>query len=273
MVKKLLKHEAKYYARTLIIIEAVIFALALFTRLLLFFEFDSIVYYILQGSSYAMFALAAYAALIVTFILCIVRFYKNFFSNEGYLSFTLPVTTNQHLLAKLLSAVVYSIIVFVSVIAAALITVSGDILNEVVKAGVFLLKNLIAELPKSGTIHLILYVIEFIVIMLLSVISSYLLYYCFIAIGQTAKKNRILLSVGCYFAYSAANQALGTFLSIGLSLAEPYIPYEALERFIDAHPFAFFHIIFIALIIWSVILTVVFYFVVQRIISRKLNLE
>ncbi|MBE6779723.1 MAG: hypothetical protein E7545_01960 [Ruminococcaceae bacterium] len=273
MVKKLLKHEAKYYARTLIIIEAVIFALALFTRLLLFFEFDSIVYYILQGSSYAMFALAAYAALIVTFILCIVRFYKNLFSNEGYLSFTLPVSTNQHLLAKLLSAVVYSIIVFVSVIAAALITVSGDILNEVVKAGVYLLKDLIDVLPKSGTIHLILYVIEFIVIMLLSVISSYLLYYCFIAIGQTAKKNRILLSVGCYFIYSAAIQIFSTIFSIVMTIAEPYIPYEALERFVDAHPFAFFHIIFIALIIWSVILTVVFYFVVQRIISRKLNLE
>jgi len=172
-----------------------------------------------------------------------------------------------------LSAVVYSIIVFVSVIAAALITVSGDILNEVVKAGVYLLKDLIDVLPKSGTIHLILYVIEFIVIMLLSVISSYLLYYCFIAIGQTAKKNRILLSVGCYFIYSAAIQIFSTIFSIVMTIAEPYIPYEALERFVDAHPFAFFHIIFIALIIWSVILTVVFYFVVQRIISRKLNLE
>ncbi|MBQ3058036.1 MAG: hypothetical protein IJD00_03715 [Clostridia bacterium] len=273
MVKKLLKHEAKYYARTLIIIEAVIFALALFTRLLLFFEFDSIVYYILQGSSYAMFALAAYAALIMTFIVSIVRFYKNLFSNEGYLSFTLPVSTNQHLFAKLLSAVVYSVIVFVSVIAATLITVSGDILNEAVKAGVYLLKNLLAELPKGGTMHIVLYVIEFVVIMLLSVISSYLLYYCFIAIGQTAKKNRILLSVGCYFIYSAATQAIGTFFSIAMSIAEPYIPFNAIERFIEAHPFAFFHIIFISLIVWSIIMTVVFYFVVQRIISRKLNLE
>ena len=220
-----------------------------------------------------MFGLASYAALIVTFILCIVRFYKNLFSNEGYLSFTLPVSTNQHLFTKLFSAVVCSVIVFLSVIAATLITVSGDILNEAVKAGVYLLKNLIAVLPKGGTMHLVLYVIEFIVIMLLSVISSYLLYYCFIAIGQTAKKNRILLSVGCYFVYSAAIQILSTIFSIVMTIAEPYIPYAAIERFVDAHPFAFFHIIFIALIIWSIILTAVFYFVVQRIISRKLNLE
>jgi len=47
--------------------------------------------------------------------------------------------------------------------------------------------------------------------MLLSVISSYLLYYCFIAIGQTAKKNRILLSVGCYFIYSAATHPARKF--------------------------------------------------------------
>ncbi len=273
MVKKLLKHEAVYYARTLLIMEAVLFVLALFTRLLLFFEFDSIVYYILQGSSYAMFGLAAFACLMMTFVIGIVRFYKNLFSNEGYLTFTLPVSTNQHLFAKLFSAVVYSVITFISVIVAFLITISGDILNEVVKAAVFLLKNLFAELPKGSTIHIVLYVIEFIAIMLLSLISSFLLYYCFIAIGQTAKKNRILLSVGCYFIYSAANQVLSTFLSMAMAIAEPYIPYEAIERFVEAHPFAFFHIIFASLIVWSVILTVVFYFVVHRIISRKLNLE
>ncbi|MBQ3546951.1 MAG: hypothetical protein IJA44_00555 [Clostridia bacterium] len=273
MVKKLLKYEAKYYARTLIIIEAVIFALAIFTRFLLFFEFDSIIYYILQGSSYAMFGLAAYAALIVTFILCIVRFYKNLFSNEGYLSFTLPVSTSQHLFAKLFSAVVYSVVVFISVIAAFLITISGDILNAVTDAGIYLLKNLIAELPKGGTVHLVLYVIEFIIIMLLSAISSFLLYYCFIAIGQTAKKNRILLSVGCYFIYSAAIQIFSTIFSIVMTIAEPYIPYAAIERFVDAHPFAFFHIIFVALIVWSIIIIAICYLIVHRIISRKLNLE
>lgn len=273
MVKKLLKHEAIYYARTLLIIEAVLFALALFTRILLFFESDSFIYYILQGSSYAMFGLAAFACLILTFVICIVRFYKNLFSNEGYLSFTLPVSTKQHLFTKLFSAVVYYIITFVSVIVTFLITISGDILNEVVKAVVYLLKKLIETLPKGSTPHLILYTIEFIVILLLSLTASFLLYYCFIAIGQTAKKNRILLSVGCYFIYSAASQVLGTLFSIIMTIADPYIPYGAIERFIEVHPFTFFHILFIGTIVWSAIFVVIYYFIVYRIISRKLNLE
>lgn len=278
MVKKLLKYEAQYYARTLIIYEIVLFALAIFTRLLMVFETDSIIYYLLQGSSFILFGLAAFACSIMVSVISVYRFYKNLFTSEGYLTFSLPVSTNQHLFAKLFWAVLYNMIVFVSTVLASLITISGDILNETVKAGVFLLENLFKTFKDVPIgLHIVFYIIEFIAIIILSTAGSLLIFYACIAIGQTAKKNRILLSVAVYFGYMMLSEMIGTFISIIMSIfatSELFITmFEKIGEFINNHPFEFVHIIMIISIVSSILVAAVCYFITHRIITRKLNLE
>ena len=40
---------------------------------------------------------------VVTFVLIFIRFYKNFFTDEGYLTFTLPVSRRKLMLSKIIS--------------------------------------------------------------------------------------------------------------------------------------------------------------------------
>ncbi len=274
MVRKLLKHETKYYARTLLIYEIVLFTLAVFTRVLMFFETDSIIYYLLQGSSFLLFALAVIGCSLMASVISIFRFYKNLFTSEGYLTFALPVSTNQHLFAKLLSAFVYNMVVFVSTIIAFLVTISGDILNESIKAGIYLFNKAGELLPEVPiTTHIIFYIIEFIVILNVSTIFSLLLFYACIAIGQTAKKNRILLAVAVYFGYMTITEIISTLISIILSISVNFKFAEDVALFMTDHPFATIHISFCSSIIISAIMCVIFYIITNTIIKRKLNLE
>ena len=274
MVRKLLKHEAKYYSRTIFLYEIVLFTLAIFTRILMFFETDKIAYYLLQGSSFVLFGLAVIASGLMATVISVFRFYKNLFTTEGYLTFALPVSTNQHLFAKLLCATVYNLIVYVSSILAFLITISGDFLNETFKAGVYLFKFFSEQLPDVPlTLHFVFYSLEFCALMLVTLIFNLLLYYTCISIGQLAKKNRILLAVGVYFAYMTITEMISTFISISMSITVNLSFFEKISLFISDHPFETVHISLCSSLVSGIITSVVFYVVSSVIIKRKLNLE
>lgn len=51
--------------------------------------------------------MAIFSAMVATLVIIIHRFYKNLFTDEGYLTFTLPVTANQILLSKVLAGLLW----------------------------------------------------------------------------------------------------------------------------------------------------------------------
>ena len=105
MVKKLFKHEFVYYLRSLLIYLPVVLVIGGLSRLMVCFESESGIYSLLLGSTLLMLYFGTLACVIITFILSIVRFYKNMFSAEGYLTLTLPVSKTTHLFVKLTTAV------------------------------------------------------------------------------------------------------------------------------------------------------------------------
>lgn len=275
MVKKLLKHEATYYSRTLFIYAIVLFVLALFTRLLMFFETDMVIYKLAQSSSFLLFGVAGFACYILATVISVFRFYKNLFTSEGYLSFALPVTTNQHIFAKLISATIYNLIVYILSVFAFLITISGDICTELVNAGLYLLKFVETQLPNVPfTLHLVLYIIEIAFLTITATTFNLLLFYACIAIGQTAKKNRILLAVGVYFGYITITQIFRTVVSMAISiLAANTELFMKITEFYLEHPFASIHISLVSSIVGSILLSIICYVITRVTISRKLNLE
>ena len=165
---------------------------------------------------------------------------------------------------------------FVSSIAAFLITISGEILNESVKAVIYIIKDFlktIPEIPFKVGVHLVLYAIEIVAILLIAVIFNQLLYYTCIAIGQTAKKNRILLAVAVYFGYMMLTEIFSTFLSIFMAVSVNFEFIQDIGLFIQNHPFATIHIFLCVPLLISVLITTACYVVTHVIISRKLNLE
>ena len=125
MVKKLIKHEIDYYFRTLIIFLPMILVFGIVTAIVGLFEgkeiIDSIIYIIVVSSSMVMLYVSSIVCLVLTGILSVTRFYKNLFTQEGYLTLSLPITYKQHILVKLLVAIICEILTAVVVVVAWLI--------------------------------------------------------------------------------------------------------------------------------------------------------
>ena len=270
MVKKLLKHEFIYYLRTLGIMLPIVLAIGIMTRVVRFFESDDFIYDIMIVSSGMMLYIASFACLIVTWIISIVRFYKNMYTSEGYLTFTLPVTNSQHIFVKLLTATVCQLASLFVIAVSVLIALTGKPLAELMETFSYLCEAIATHIP---TVHTVLYCIELIIMLTIYMVSAPLLYYACITVGQTAKKNRILMAVGVYFVYYMVTQVLSTVFMIVFTVLGELGAFEAIGQLATQHPYAFIHGALCLGIVFQAAIATLFYFITHSIMSKKLNLE
>ena len=270
MVKRLFKHEILYYLRTLLPVQAVLLGIALLGRFVQFFETDSTSYKIVFWSSVVMFIISVIACILMSVAIGVVRFYKNLFTAEGYLTFTLPVTPTQHILVKVCTAVLFQIISLAAVLLSVCIITSGDVLSEIIKAAAYLLKFAMENVAGG---HIVLYIIEMVILFIAAFFSQYLLYYFCISVGQLFRKNRILAAVGVYFGYYMITQAIGTILTVSGTVLYNILPLEPIAQLMSLHPYESIHVFIGLMILLSLVICAVFFLIIRFIISRKLNLE
>ena len=270
MVKKLFKHEFLAALRLWLPMQVILLAVALFGRLIQFFETNTQAYRIVFGSSMVIYVLALIASLFLTLVFGIVRFYKNLFSSEGYLSFTLPITTDQHILVKTLVATASMVGTVLVAFLSFMVVSAGEVFVEVMKAAGYLIGKFAEEFGSANTIG---YIAEGILLVLVSIAMAYLLYYACIALGQTFKKNRVIGAVGVYFIYYTITQIIGTILVIICTFLAESGLFAAISNFIDAQPEFSIHLIMILLLIWAALSAGIYYLVIRWVIRNKLNLE
>lgn len=271
MVKKLFKHEFKYYLRTLPLSYVVLIALGISSRILQIFQNDSDIYSMALFSSSAMLYFAIAASTVLTTVAIVLRFYKNLYSSEGYLTLTLPVSFTQHILVKLVTAVAVQLLNMVAIGIAGAIALSGPSFADAIM-DIFVL--LFRELFKIvGWFNVLLYAIELLVMLVCSLAFSALVLYACVSIGQTAKKNRILLSIGCYFIYNTAVQVLSTAAMIVLSILGELGVLDFAIDLLVYHPIILIHLLFIVPTIITAVLSFAIFLLIRSIMSKKLNLE
>lgn len=270
MVKKLIKHEFSALGRLMLPVLAAVLAIGIFTKIIFLFESDTTAYTIIEGSSYFLLVVAIIASFVLAVIFAVVRYYKNLFSCEGYLSFTLPVTAGQHLFVKALAAVTFQIATAIVAILTLLIALPGEVWAEVYTVVVEPLNELSLFI---NPVHFVFWAIEIILIFISSMIYNCFLYYTCITIGQTAKKNRIIFAVAVYFAYYIIMQILTTVVTVIISVASYTNIFEPIGLFIEVHPYLWAHGLLIGLSILNCVLTLIAYLICHKIIRKKLNLE
>lgn len=272
MVKKLIKHEFVYYVRTLGLALPIVLLMGIMTRLFHLFRNGSVINEIAAYSSTAMFIIASIALIVLSTVISVVRFYKNMYSSEGYLTFTLPVTNHQHLLVKLGAAMVCQAACLLTVfLATAIASFEVPEGSNIFKTVRYLFEQLFWG---CGTANAIFYIIEGILLLFLGSAFGFLLYYACITVGQTAKKNRILMAVGAYFIYYVATQVVSTVLVmlatvVGLSGGF----FTSIIDWLAEHPMETMHIYMTVCVVIYAVLTVAAYIVTHRIMTKKLNLE
>jgi hypothetical protein len=124
MLSKLLKYEFKDTARIIpffyliIVIFSIMAVTAKQINIQWFIVTSSILLIVMGGS-----------LVIITFVVIVMRFYKNLYSNEGYLMFTLPVKPQQLLASKVIVAftwIITSFIVFIGALCVSLYSLGVD---------------------------------------------------------------------------------------------------------------------------------------------------
>lgn len=273
MVKKLFKHEFLSYARVMSVVYAILFTIAAAGRVIQFFESDSIPYKIINIVSLITYGVSVFATVAFVFVMAILRFYKNLFTAEGYLSFTLPVSPTQHIIVKVVTAACMEMVTVAAVLLSGCIISAGELLVEIWKALTYILEMLY-ELAGFQTV---LIGSELALLFLLECFSGILLYYTFIAIGQLFKKNRILAAVGAYFVYYFITQAVSTAFSVAFSLLAATDWFNSIlvrfGNFVEVHPYITIHSGIGIMALLVAVFVVVEFIVVKKIITNKLNLE
>lgn len=115
MLGKLLKHDFKALFRNYGLLFIALFGVTFLYKLYLFLP-RNIVLEFTNGLMGVLYVVVILGCLFGTVVINIVRFYKNLVTDEGYLTFTLPVSSKQIIASKLISSLVMDILMAFAVL-------------------------------------------------------------------------------------------------------------------------------------------------------------
>ncbi|MDD4796374.1 MAG: hypothetical protein PHO66_01235 [Eubacteriales bacterium] len=272
MLGKLLRYEIKSTARLFLPLYAALAVLGLLNRLFLSISRLPAASFVLSlpaATGTAIYALTVMAAFVMTFVVMIQRFYKSLLGDEGYLMFTLPVSPAQHLVAKLTVSCLW-IFASMAVTAVSLLIMlaNGQFFNSLSAGLASALQHLMQFDPNAVTWAAL--GAEFVALAILGTLSSILMIYFSISLGQLSNRYKLLTAVGAYLGVNAVLQALSTLLT--LPMAFPAVA-DAIESFFSAYPIASLHVAAGAGLLGALLLCAAFFLGTNYLLSKKLNLE
>ncbi len=159
-------------------------------------------------SFYVIALIAIYA--ITHLYLLVLRPRKNWFTDEGYLTHTLPVSTTDHIFSKLLVAVVWELIDGFMLI----LSVIGMFANQDFFEGLAeLWPEMVESFPYVFGVSAGIGMPLFLLMALMDLLSSILIIYMCLAIGHSFNSHRILASVGVYVGVSMITNLLSSIFT------------------------------------------------------------
>lgn len=227
MLGKLIKHEFRATARIMLPVMGALLALALLANLsirgLTSGLSDVPVLRILFLLIVVFFGIAIVAAVVMAIVLMVSRFYRNLLKDEGYLMFTLPVSTHALVWSKLIVSLVWflltALLIFL-VMALTALNLSNTNLEMIIEQ--FPSWSEITEFLREAGIQreVITLLCQAALGTLLGAIVTCLHFYAAMSLGHMFTKDKVLLSIvffiGINFVFSLMSTAYG-FIGFGLS--------------------------------------------------------
>lgn len=140
----------------------------------------------------SLFSIAAYP--VATVIILGVRCYRNFYTDEGYLTFTLPVSRRTHFHSKLISSAIYiAASAVVTVLSLGIVVLLSSIVgNGEIFLDAFILTDFAELFAGSGFHGAMVIILSLIIVLLLEVTALLWFYFCIIFGSTIAKRLKIL---------------------------------------------------------------------------------
>jgi len=292
MLGKLLKYEIKATSRYFMFLYSAVIGLAIINKIFWLIPTENVVVNVIRGFITAAFVIATVATVIFSFVIIIYRFYKNLLSDEGYLSFTLPVTATKHIISKMLISVMWIIVTGIVVI--------GSLLIIAINTGFYTafpgVWDLITQFFKLNP-EFIKFVVEGIIVLIAGMFSLTLMLYTAMSIGHLFSKHRVIGSILSYFGLYFAVQAINTIV-LAVTMAVGFGPdaFNSLNTssnvqfnmtnsmdlstaFTGGAELSYNNFlnmissIAIIVLVMQIILAVVYFLATRYILKKKLNLE
>ncbi len=210
------------------------------------------------------------AFLIATEIFIYVRFYQNLFSDEGYLTFTLPVRRRDILNSKLISGLLVNFLTATLLVADILgiliIGLDHDTLYVIGES----LSMFFGNAFKLMGILSAVYILEAILGLFLLSVAGYLLtLICITFAAVVAKKHKVFAAIGFYYVTGAVLSFVGQigFMLGAISLAGIF------EKIPESSMLWVLSLILLSLILCVGAISVALYSIEHYLIDRKLNLS
>lgn len=201
-----------------------------------------------------------------------VRYYKNMFTDEGYLTNTLPVSSHQLLLSKVITMFSWDIISILAIAASVAIFMGMIILafmepgdGKTIVDGFWELFDMgIWDSPYMQEFEG--FCVSMIVMVLASAFSNTMTIVASVTIGQMVRRHRILGAFGAYFAIGTVMQIISTVILF------PYMISTFDNIYIET-PFPLMTAMYLIISAVSVIIGVGLYFLSEYLIRKQLELE
>ena len=208
---------------------------------------------------------------ILVSILIFIRYYKNFFTDEGYLTFTLPVKRTQLINSKIISSVIASIATFFVLFIDVLVSMIIGFFDELLKPEFWeYIYDYIDKLLNNLKGYVVVYALECIVILVLLFLCAYIFLFDCVAVAcMIAKKAKVISALGIYYITNGLISAAYTIFSMFcLENIVSKIYDMPLNSKLPMVSLILFGIIVTLLVIVSVLYALQYY-----LLDRKLNLS
>lgn len=258
MLKKLIKHEFKatyrFYVPVYIALAALVALACIFLTVIDHFDVNEM----FLSITLPLGAIVGFLAIIFTvlspYIFICLRFYRSTATREGYLTFTLPASTNQILFSKFLVSFFWAVL-----------TVG------VTTLAIFVLLAVGFDPDMTFTaIHQLFHSSEFNFTTILSFVVGYansiLSIYTAISLGQFVRDHRVIASIAFYAATYTVQQIVSLVVLIPIMIGSGVLSSGETLNYSDLG------IMSVVSIILSLVFCVIFYVISERILDRKLNL-
>jgi len=221
---------------------------------------------VLLGLTIALAVISLVVFSVLSAIVIYIRFYKNFFTDEGYLTFTLPVKIGHLLGSKLLTALI-------TTVATGLVLFADIYLMCAIGGGVELLEDLHALVEiffENMPFYAYVYAVQILLLLLLSSVLSFLFLFCCITFGSIiTKKAKVPAAIGIYY---VANWVFSGFLQIIILFSVPALA-EKIFALRESAQGTVIVLVLLAITLTLGVVCLLLYALQYWMLHRKLNLN
>ncbi len=252
MLGKLMKYDMKALGRVFLPFYGALLAISIINRIL-----GALKLVVPMAIGAGVYSLTLGGVCVLTLVLTLQIFRRNLMGNEGYLMFTLPVSTDKLILSKLFTAFVWYILSFIALMISILVISAVRIDPREIISGFISMMN---ELPVSGP-EFALFVLEALLTIAITLLSSIMFLYACISLSLLVSKHRGLFTFGAFVVLSILWQMAVS----GIARALPIWHMECNTQ--SAHTILW------GLTALGLVTFFIFYFITRYMLTRRLNLE